>query len=239
MLSVFLGGRGWYRRTGRETLLTAGMVGLVLPGEDVGLMMADQREPYDHFYCRFAGQEAMQLSRTILAERDDTPFAPHPAWQQAGELLGRMTLDPPRGDDPPGRLRPVDARLAEVLAVLARTPRPTPRRLSRSALLEYMRLHLASPADLDAMAEHFALSKPHLCRLAKPLLGQTIHRTWTAMKIDWARVLLHEASLSVAEVARRVGYVDAFYFSSVFRRLAGRSPSEERSAPAREGSGGV
>jgi len=48
------------------------------------------------------------------------------------------------------------------------------------------------------------------------------------MKMDWARALLAESGLPVTEVARRVGYADPFYFSKVFRRHAGDSPSRWR-----------
>jgi YesN/AraC family two-component response regulator len=44
------------------------------------------------------------------------------------------------------------------------------------------------------------------------------------MKIDWARILLETGTLNVTEVARRVGYADAFYFSRVFKKHAGTSP---------------
>ena len=78
------------------------------------------------------------------------------------------------------------------------------------------------------MAEHFAVSKPHLCRTAKRLLGQPLHEAWTQLKIEWARVLLAEPTLSVKQVARRVGYADPLYFSKVFRKLTGRPPSQAR-----------
>ena len=59
---------------------------------------------------------------------------------------------------------------------------------------------------------------------AKRELGTTLGRYFETMKIEWAQVLLRESSLQVEEVARRVGYEDAFYFSRVFRKGTGRSP---------------
>jgi AraC-like DNA-binding protein len=47
-------------------------------------------------------------------------------------------------------------------------------------------------------------------------------------RIAQARELLLMAVLSVAEVAARVGYANAFYFSRVFSRQTGISPSAFR-----------
>jgi AraC-like DNA-binding protein len=44
------------------------------------------------------------------------------------------------------------------------------------------------------------------------------------MKMDWACILLAESHLNISEVARRVGYEDAFYFSKVFKTHLGLSP---------------
>lgn len=228
MLTLVLGGRGTYSRAGLTQLVEAGMVGLVLPGPDVGLLMADAQDPYDHFYCRFAGHYAAQAAQRIRDRYSpDRPFFAWDDWQQGAEILHRMNalgLDGRPASDPE-RMTPVEAMLAHLLALLDCPVPPAGRaRLTRRVLETYFTDHLAEPISLQAVADHLGLSRSHLCRLAHHLLGDTLQRTWQRLKMDWAQVLLREPSLSVADVARRVGYADAFYFSKVFRDHTGLSP---------------
>lgn len=229
MFTLFLRGRGMYLRGGRETPVGEGIAGLVLPGRDVGLLLADPDDPYDHYYCRFTGSEALRTARRIVAEHSRMPFF---AWEhrhRAVELLQQMIG---KGDANRTlrveRTRPIDAMLAELLSLLDCPPRETGDELSARNLQRYLNDHLADPADLQAVADHFGLSRCYLCRAAKPLLGETLMDAWCRMKIAWAQTLLRETPLPIAHVARRVGYQDAFYFSKVFHRHTGQSPRDWR-----------
>ncbi|MNG41143.1 HTH-type transcriptional activator Btr [compost metagenome] len=50
----------------------------------------------------------------------------------------------------------------------------------------------------------------------------------SAVRHREARKLLRETELSVEEVGGRIGYPDTHYFSRIFRRHEGISPSEYR-----------
>jgi len=52
-----------------------------------------------------------------------------------------------------------------------------------------------------------------------------------AMRMEQARLLLLRTDLSVQEIATRVGYEDAYYFSTRFRRRTGCPPTTWRKAP--------
>jgi two-component system response regulator YesN len=49
-------------------------------------------------------------------------------------------------------------------------------------------------------------------------------------RIERAGDLLADPGLSVKEVARRSGFESPYYFSRLFRKVTGRTPSEFRSA---------
>jgi AraC family transcriptional regulator of arabinose operon len=51
-----------------------------------------------------------------------------------------------------------------------------------------------------------------------------------AVRLDAARRLLATTDLPVQAVARQVGYADPLYFSRVFRREVGKSPTGFREA---------
>jgi AraC-type DNA-binding domain-containing proteins len=46
------------------------------------------------------------------------------------------------------------------------------------------------------------------------------------LKIDKAKELLIEGNKKVKEVAYELGYTNEFYFSRIFKRIEGLSPSE-------------
>lgn len=235
MLTVFLGGRGVYLRGRERQVVERGMVGLVLPGGDTGILMAAPDRPYDHIYCRFAGHEALAVAEQIRREQGGRAFFNTPLWSAVAEQM-LSGIASHRGfsyrnecGEGAERLRGVDAVLMGALAVLSRVAEVMPTaRLTAESLRAFLHDHVAEPVQLDRVAEHFAMSKAHLCRMTRRLLGRTVQQEWEAIKLEWAAVLLGEPSLSVAEVARRVGYEDAFYFSRVFRRRFGVAPSVYR-----------
>jgi AraC family transcriptional regulator len=51
------------------------------------------------------------------------------------------------------------------------------------------------------------------------------HRYHTARRIERAKALLAQQSLSITWIAMELGFADTSCFSTAFRRLAGRTPS--------------
>jgi AraC-like DNA-binding protein len=81
--------------------------------------------------------------------------------------------------------------------------------------------------DLEAVARAVCTNKSHLCGEFKRETGLTVIEYLTRVRVDAARRLL-ATSLRAAEVSRLVGFDDPYYFSRVFKKLAGKSPSEFR-----------
>jgi len=236
MLTVVLAGRGRYLWPGGSIAVRAGMVGLVRPGPEPGVLMAEPTDPYDHVYCRFAGDEALRMAERIAAGQRGRRFFPHAAWEALSALLLRaLARGEVRAVADAGRMQRPDAVLAEALTLLEAPPAEdvAPGPPSAAQLLAYLHDRLAEPTDLAAMARHFGYSKSHLCRVARAALGTTIQRAWEDARMERARVLLTQRSLPVAEVARRTGYADPAYFANVFRRRVGLTPSAYREAPDR------
>ncbi|MBN1556427.1 MAG: helix-turn-helix domain-containing protein [Phycisphaerae bacterium] len=229
MFTLFLSGKGTYIQSDREVQISEGMAGMVLPDDNVGLLLANPDDPYDHYFCRFNGAEALRTARRIVSERGGKSFFAWPSRAGAVELLQRMndTGNPAQTLDIE-RTRPVDAMLAELLSLLDCPLEERGDELTAQNLQRYMLDHIAEPMDLQAVADHFSLSRCHVSRTARHLLGETLMEASVRMKIHWARILLRETPLPIAHVARRVGYEDAFYFSKVFRRRTGLSPRQWR-----------
>ena len=95
--------------------------------------------------------------------------------------------------------------------------------------LDRIRADIDWPWTITDMARLAALSPSQLHRTFKQRFG-TSPITWLRYeRINRARRLLAERTLTVAEVGRRCGYPDPYHFSRDFRRLCGLSPSLFRS----------
>ncbi len=86
--------------------------------------------------------------------------------------------------------------------------------------------HLAEELPLSALADLVGLSSFHFARAFKRSFGVPPHRYHTGRRIERAKVLLAERS--VTDVASAVGFAETSSFSAAFRRATGASPREFR-----------
>lgn len=82
--------------------------------------------------------------------------------------------------------------------------------------------------SLSDIANQFHLNREHISRRFKQEFGITIVNYVSQIRIDKAKVLLLNPHLKIAEVGSAVGYDDEKYFSRVFKKLTGLSPTDYR-----------
>lgn len=87
---------------------------------------------------------------------------------------------------------------------------------------------LAEQIRLSDAAEAASVSPAYLSRLFGECLGSNFVDYLTALRVEKAERLIREGAMSVKEVAAGVGYPDPNYFSKVFRKIVGISPSMYR-----------
>jgi two-component system response regulator YesN len=94
----------------------------------------------------------------------------------------------------------------------------------------YIDLHyMDEDLSLNDVAACVNLSASHFSIVFSEETGQTFKEYLTEVRIGKARELLRTTSLGSAEISYKVGYSDPHYFSHVFRKNTGLSPSEFRS----------
>lgn len=81
---------------------------------------------------------------------------------------------------------------------------------------------------LTGFSEKHNISVGHLSNLLKERLGMSFSEYITAKRVQKAKELLADERLSVEKVANEVGYKDYFYFTKVFKKAVGISPSKYR-----------
>ncbi len=92
----------------------------------------------------------------------------------------------------------------------------------------YIKEHLSQPLSLEIIAGELHISPSHLSRTFKKICGDSLTEYINKTRIAKAQELLRSSDSLTYEVAEMVGYHDPTYFSSIFRRYTGTSPSEYR-----------
>ena len=92
----------------------------------------------------------------------------------------------------------------------------------------YIRENLAYDLTMAEIAAAFNYSEKHLGRLFKSRAGCTVKEYINMLRVSQAKRMLLETSLTVAEIAFRVGFNNVTYFDRVFRRIARSSPRSFR-----------
>lgn len=82
--------------------------------------------------------------------------------------------------------------------------------------------------QLIDIANHVHLTPSYVVTLFKKETGKTINDYLTCVRIKQAKELLHEMDMSTADVSEAVGYSDYRYFSRVFKKHMGITPSGYR-----------
>jgi YesN/AraC family two-component response regulator len=94
---------------------------------------------------------------------------------------------------------------------------------------EYIREHFAEEnISLNTVAEFVGLSPNHFSTVFSQETGETFIECLTKARLRKAGELLKTTSIRSSEIAYRVGYNDPHYFSYVFKKKMGLSPSEYR-----------
>lgn len=96
------------------------------------------------------------------------------------------------------------------------------------AIHSFMLTRLHESIDIDTLAARANLSKFHFIKRYKQLTGSTPINDFIRMKIEKACHLLDITDQRISEIAWRLGYEDAYYFSRCFSKVMGISPSQYR-----------
>lgn len=88
--------------------------------------------------------------------------------------------------------------------------------------------HLSGKLTLGELAACAGLSQTYFIRAFKQSTGLTPGQYIIQQRVEWARQLLMDSEMSIAEVAQAVGFADQSHLARCFRRLLGISPRQVR-----------
>lgn len=92
----------------------------------------------------------------------------------------------------------------------------------------YIRDNYMYDLSMQDLAQMMNYSEAYFSRLFKQCFGRNFTSYLAEYRVNEAKELLKQPTVNVKEIGRAVGYPDSNYFTKVFRRITGQSPSEYR-----------
>ncbi len=211
-LTMVLAGSLTYDIDGERTVLGAGDAILLPPGTERA-RLSDEAADYASFNFSLADEKSLPLaqvmrgavsadSRTLLsvfAEEHLSLF--YHSTEKAVCILNYILLE-----------------LLDFKALPSNNPH------IRKAL-RYIGEHTEESITLENLAVHLHLSKEYTASLFKKELGKTVSEYVNEKKMGLAKRMIADGCYSLARIAERLGFEHYGYFSRLFKKHFGISPS--------------
>ena len=102
----------------------------------------------------------------------------------------------------------------------------------RAEIGNFIENHYREDISMQDAAAALRYSDAYFCKLFKQCFKVNFSAYLNEYRVNKARQLILDPRLSLKDIGAAVGYSDANYFTRVFKRLTGQTPSEYRMAAA-------
>ncbi|MEP7293168.1 MAG: AraC family transcriptional regulator [Chloroflexota bacterium] len=109
-------------------------------------------------------------------------------------------------------------------------PQPDRMVIARS----FIERHYDAPITLENISSEAGFSPYHFIRLFRAAYRKTPHQYLVQQRIEKAKELLRSSDMPINEICYTVGFESLGSFSTLFRRIAGLSPSAYRKWSTRQ-----
>ena len=142
------------------------------------------------------------------------------------EAIHQVTARPTRPSRPAPASAPAPVRREEDEDV-----RTT---IIRAEIGNFIENHYREDISMQDAAAALRYSDAYFCKLFKQCFKVNFSAYLNEYRVKKAQQLIRDSRLSLKDVGTAVGYADANYFTRVFKRLTGQTPSEYRTAAAEQ-----
>ena len=185
----------------------------------------------DSFLQKFFTQE------TTTGFLEQIPFlfrSEGTAQERLQSLLAEMLAEHSRAEreqQPLNELK-ISGYLYQILFTMANSPNTyvphtyTDERITR--IIQYINENYNRITDIGQIAEHFFISKYHLCRFFRKNLGIPLMAYLNTIKVNQACKMMKAGCSNMTRIALECGFNSSSYFCKVFKKERGISPTEYR-----------
>ncbi|GGG68006.1 AraC family transcriptional regulator [Paenibacillus radicis (ex Gao et al. 2016)] len=228
-LYYILEGEGWLKIGDHELYPTPGQL-ILMPAHIQQSYSTISDKPFLKHWCHFSAT----VGNSDVFQWLDVPYcydSLDPAIMK--ELFGQLSEANMQSS--------VTARLKEksvLLDILSRIIELEPIHILQnktdemerlSVIQQYIENHLHEEVTVERMAAVLHLHPNYFIKYFKRHFGIPPLRYMNLKRMDKAKLMLQTTSSSIKEIALSTGFDDANYFSKIFRKEVGYSPSEYRS----------
>lgn len=175
----------------------------------------------ERFVRPLTGNEAFSCLKLTAAED----------WQRAVLQCVREVCEAMEGEDPAAELNAMSLAFRAVALLARHMPAPGPlavqadrRSLSLRRMLGHVQRHFGEKLCVGDIARAGGVSVSACCEAFRKYTGQTPVGYLTRYRLQKGMEQLLNPNLSVAEVARSVGFASASYFTECFKRYLNTTP---------------
>lgn len=230
ILFYCLGGKGYYNTHLGDFELTANQFA-ILPANQPHRFQADIEDPWTIYWVHFSGEKLPDLNQFIDIEKFIAP-ADIRYNERIIELWDEMYFALKESFDTMN-LGYANLCLGHFISLFLFSEKRIERNTEPDKMAEaidYLKRNIHRTLSVAEIAAEFNYSASHFSALFKSQTGMSPIEYFIQLKIHYACQLLDQNKLKVKEVALKIGYEDAFYFSRLFHKIMGTSPYEYRAA---------
>ena len=145
-------------------------------------------------------------------------------------FIRRMHRELARRDIPPSEITDKTALIFHELMQFLHNHNNDQTNVSPEALQmkNHIDMHIYEPLVINELANQVYKSPAQAIRIFKKSYGCTPYDYYLNAKLEKAESMLRSTNFSIKEISYRLGFCDEHYFSGVFSRKIGQSPSKYR-----------
>jgi len=99
---------------------------------------------------------------------------------------------------------------------------------------DYIDKHYFENISLSSISQKYFIHPNYFCRLFRSIVGESFTDYLTSVRMSRAKELLRRTDLKLSSISGIVGYDDPRYFSQVFKKYFGMTPSEYQSSAEKQ-----
>lgn len=228
LIHHIISGKGEYH-IGKSTFyLKSGDTFIVYPFTEISYI-ADKNEPWEYYWTGFNGTDAEHLTERAGFSRDNPVISADFGCELKNSLEKIYNFSGKTSAD----MVKMTGQLYITLGIMIDVAKKDfyVKNVSQTYVdkaIRFFSFNYALDISIEQTAEYAGVSRATLYRAFMETEKISPISYLTNFRVKQALRLLHDTSLPVSAVARSVGFEDALYFSRVFSRSQGQSPSEYR-----------
>lgn len=217
-------GKGLLSVNGKDFVLERGDV-YILPPESKHSYRADAEQPFLKIWCNFYSDT---FAKVMTDYHLDGQYVFHA--EECGEDFIRLVETANYGscvnDDEWANVATVLLSILTKLA--AKAYRPTGSNLIAARAKELLDGAIYDNITIEELTKRLFVSKMILTREFRKMYGMSPYHYYLNQKLSRAKLMLHNSNMTVKEISDKLCFADEHYFSGLFKRKIGVSPSEFR-----------